>query len=154
MAPGCPEPHVSLCSNVASRRPHDGRILRSRTGWRRSDESKTFRNGLGVLLSRWAVVNRAGQSKSARDAMIEAVVVIAILTALSWLAPVLLQGYQVLETPTAKNTAPAGRAKSSDRQDEVINLSSERGQAMKDSWKRVIIMPGIGLGIGLVVGLV
>jgi len=39
--------------------------------------------------------------------MIEAVVVIAILTALSWLAPVLLQGYQVLEIPTAKNTAPA-----------------------------------------------
>jgi len=39
--------------------------------------------------------------------MIEAVVVIAILTALSWLAPVLLQGYQVLQTPTAKNTAPA-----------------------------------------------
>jgi hypothetical protein len=73
---------------------------------------RSFREGKtnGLLLSRWAVVGRADQAQSAQGAMIEAVVVIAILAALSWLAPVLLLGLPVMERPTAKNTAPAARA--------------------------------------------
>src|SRR5215471_15059958 len=59
-----------------------------------------------------------------------------------------------MERPTAKNTAPAARANRPTGRDGVIDLSSERGQVMKDNWKRVIIMPGIGLGIGLLIGLV
>ena len=69
--------------------------------------AKPFGMVLSFCCPGWAVVDRAGQSQFARDAMIESIVVIAILTTLSSLAPVLLRGYPVLETPTAKNTAPA-----------------------------------------------